>query len=192
MISVFFDIDGVLAQFVRGTFEVHQRSIPMREVDWDFHRKLGFEGEKEKDFWAPLGFDFWANLSVHDDGMALLRNVEGFFPKESIYLLSSPCDTFGCTEGKRAWVDKHLPDYKRRLFLGSAKKAFAGPTKLLVDDSSDNCKKFRDAGGHTVAPPRPWNSHACMMADGEGNFDPGMVTDWIRTTLAHMGHKFEG
>lgn len=99
--------------------------------------------------------------------VALLAACEALVGRERIGLLTSPCDTAGCVDGKRAWVAKHLPEYRRRLFVGSAKELFAGPTKILVDDHEPNAIKFVRAGGHALVPPRPWNNGAACCVEGD-------------------------
>ena len=174
-ITVFFDLDGVLANFVGGALRLHNRDhdVPVESCRWNFMTQLGFTGENDPAFWAPLGFDFWAGLSPYSDGMALLRATEQRFAKDGvgeIGLLTSPCDTPGCVDGKRAWVAKHLPSYRRKLFVGSAKQLFAGPGKLLIDDHDSNVNAFEAAGGRAVQPPRPWNRHRETSLAG-GLFD---------------------
>ena len=168
MAIVFFDLDGVLADFVRGALALHGRlDIPIREVTWGIEAQLNLEPAK---FWEPLGFDFWANLAVYPDGLSLLRATEVLVGPERIAFVTSPCQTAGCVDGKRAWVERHFPDYSRRLFMGSAKELFASGEKILVDDHDKNIKAFAAAGGRFVQPPRPWNSLApAAMPDGSFN-----------------------
>lgn len=165
MTTVFFDMDGVLADFVSGVMAHHNTAIPIDDVRWGLEEQMGFK-DRESEFWAPLGFDFWANLSPYADGFCLLRAAERLVGPERIGLLTSPCDTAGCVDGKRAWVAKHLPGYKKRLFVGSAKELFAGHNKILVDDNDTNCEKFIAAGGYTVKVPRPWNSFIGLCHPG--------------------------
>lgn len=153
----FFDMDGVLADFVRGSLAFHGKELRISDVRWDFPQQVGFAETWAPDFWNPLGFDFWAGLGTLQDGFALLRAVEQFAGPERIGILSTPCETRGCAEGKRAWIAEHLPEYKKRLFLGSAKELFASPDKILVDDHDPNCQKFAAWGGKSVLIPRPWN-----------------------------------
>jgi hypothetical protein len=156
-VSIFFDLDGVLADFVTGALAAHGRTdVPAASVEWAIETQLGIEPET---FWKPLGLEFWRDLPRHEDGFALLAHAEAKFGRDRIALLSSPCQTAGCLEGKREWVRRHLPDYERRLFLGSAKQMFAGPRTVLVDDHDTNTNRFVTAGGWSVPVPRPWNSH---------------------------------
>lgn len=165
---VFMDLDGVLADFVGGVLDQHGRTdIPISSVRWNLEDQLGITAEQ---LWADKGFDFWYYLDPLPDGMELLRRVEALVGLDKVGILSSPCDTEGCRDGKQQWVNKHLPQYRKRLFLGSAKELFAGPTKILVDDYDGNAQKFYQAGGWSVLPARPWNA-ARDRCDGDGNFD---------------------
>lgn len=164
----FFDMDGVLANFVGGALRHHGREdVCHGQIVWGIEAQLGITPEV---FWANLGFDFWANLEPYADGFELLRQAEAIVGVDSIGLLTSPCETAGCVDGKRAWVAKHMPAYRRRLFVGSAKELFASPGKVLVDDNDHNCDKFVAAGGRIVMPPRPWNRRKAEACP-KGTFD---------------------
>jgi hypothetical protein len=179
--AIFFDLDGVLADFVTGALELHGKSIPVDHVRWDFDRQLGIE---PAEFWAPMGRSFWAGLPVHCDGFELLRRAERLVPRDRIALLSSPCANDGCVEGKRDWVKRWLPEYLPRLFVGTAKHLFASPSKILVDDHDGNIDRFVNSGGFTVTAPRPWN--LCRWQCRNGAFDPVEVTEELRHILSAM------
>ncbi len=171
-IAVFFDIDGLLANFVSGALAHHGRAdIPHGSVTWGVESQLGLTPEA---FWRDLGHSFWSNLAPYPDGMELLTRVAAHVGAERIGLLTSPCETAGCVEGKREWVARYLPDYRRRLFVGSAKHLFASPTKILIDDHNFNVDSFTGAGGLAVMPPRPWNRLASECKPG-GMFCPDAV-----------------
>ena len=184
---IFFDLDGVLANFVAGAFAAHGKSIPIETVEWGFPAQLGFEGVNDPKFWEPFGHSFWENLAPYDDGLSLLRAAEGLIGPDQIGLLSSPCDTAGCVDGKRAWVGRYLPCYRRRLFLGSAKELFAGRNKVLVDDHDPNCEKFAAAGGQVVTPPRPWNRRKAECTSGGGFGLMGALVELERAVEAAWG-----
>jgi hypothetical protein len=168
-LAVFFDMDGVLCDFVRGALMFHGREdMPYCDVRWGIEAQLGLS---PTDFWKDLSFGFWSALPAYADGMSLLAAAERLVGADRIALLTSPCDTAGCCDGKREWVAKHLPAYRRRLFMGSAKELFAGPTKVLVDDHDANVKAFSAAGGRTVQPPRPWNTMDWHCTGPDGTFD---------------------
>lgn len=180
MLTLFFDLDGVLSDFVRGALKFHGREdVHPSRVEWGIEAQLGM---RPAEFWAPLGYGFWSSLEPYPDGMALLAAAEKLVSPERIALLTSPCDTAGCVDGKRDWVARHLPAYTRRLFVGSAKHLFAAPTKLLIDDNDENCRRFESAGGRTVQPPRPWNVHRAQC-DAEGGFSVARVFEALQAEL---------
>lgn len=180
---IFVDLDGVVADFVSAALFVHGRShVPLSSVPWCIEKFLGIEPAA---FWAPLGFDFWSSLEPLPDGFRLLDHALALVGAERVGLLTSPCDTAGCVEGKRAWVERHLPGLKRRLFVGSAKELFAGPHKLLVDDHDANVDRFAAAGGMVLQPARPWNRLKALCVRGH-EFDVGahceMLTAAVRAS----------
>lgn len=185
---IFFDMDGVLADFVGGALAAHGRTdIPHAEVTWGIEAQLGIA---PADFWSVCDFDFWANLAVLDDGRKLIARAEWIAGAANIALLTSPCDTKGCIDGKRAWIERHLPEYRRRAFFGSAKELFAGPTKVLIDDHDDNCSKFSRAGGYALQPARPWNRLGASCVNGhEFNVETAARLLEAATDLIEYGSK---
>jgi hypothetical protein len=84
---------------------------------------------------------------------------------DNVCILTSPCRTAGCTDGKLDWVAKHFPSFQRRVLLGSAKHFCAHPKALLVDDHDENVAEFRRAGGVGLLVPQPWNERRNLPAD---------------------------
>jgi len=155
--SCFLDLDGVLTDFVGGVlayFDVKDFVVDHWNFDKTLSAKLGLSLD---DFWSHFDQSFWESLAWTADGRQILAACEECFGEE-VYLLTSPCRTEGCAEGKMNWVKRHLSHYQRKLFIGSSKQAFAAPGKLLVDDSDANIAKFAAAGGQTLLVPRPWNA----------------------------------
>lgn len=156
MLKCLLDMDGVLVDFVKGAAKVH--GFKPEDVDcWDFPAKFGIA---KADFWGVLGSDFWAELEWSVDGKAILEAAERTFGKENVCLLSSPCDTIGCTDGKVRWIREHMPNYRRRFLLGPAKEFAASPNRWLIDDYEGNIESFTKAGGNAILVPRPWNALA--------------------------------
>jgi hypothetical protein len=100
----------------------------------------------------------------------VLAGVEALFGPGKVALVSSPCGTDGCMDGKRDWVARHCPRLAKSLFLGSRKDLLAGPCKVLLDDRDENCAAFALAGGVAITVPRPWNSRR-DETDAQGRFD---------------------
>lgn len=162
----YLDLDGVLADFTAGAIALHNLPVTHAEVDsWDFHHRLGYTGEREREFWAPMGYDFWANLPKtreHDDVLATIKEVF----QDRIVIATSPAPTPGCVEGKVAWIKKHLPEFSRRFIVGASKHLMAGPGKVLVDDYEVNAQRFEDHGGRSVLFPRLYNSRSHLAVGG--------------------------
>lgn len=154
------DMDGVLVDFVRGAIELHDLPANL----YDDPKSLGdfdivkLSGLKPQDFWKDMGFDFWASLPWTADGMNILNLVLSKFGDKNICLLTSPCMTEGCIEGKLYWIRRNLPDFSRRFLVGPAKEFCAGPNNYLIDDSDHNRRTFEAHGGNCILVPRPWNS----------------------------------
>ena len=177
-VSIFFDLDGVLAHFVRGALKKHGREdVPVVSVPWGIEAHLGIAPEV---FWSALDREFVETLEPYADGLELFKAAETVVGSDNIGILSSPWDTPGCFEGKRAWVAKHLPGYEKRFFTGAAKEMFAGPGKMLVDDRNENVDRFRSKHGCAVLVPRPWNRRH-FVCDGEGHFQVSKVVTELAT-----------
>lgn len=176
MVSIFFDLDGVLCHFVRGVLKKHSREdVPIMSVPWGLEAHLAIEPVL---FWGALDREFTEALEPYEDGMALLRHAESLVGPENIGILTSPWNTPGCWEGKKAWVTKHLPGYERRLFTGAAKELFAGPTKILIDDRNENVYGFVKAGGYGILVPRPWNDDKANCLP-DGSFDVEVLKEYV-------------
>ena len=184
--TVFFDIDGCLADFVGGALKIHNREdVKHADVPWGMEAHLGITPEA---FWSPLDYGFWANLGKLEDGFGLLAVAEQLVGPENIGLLTSPCRTAGCAEGKIDWVKKHLPQYSRHLFIGSAKQLFAGPSKILVDDHNANVDRFAQAGGNVVLVPRPWND-CKQYTRPDGSFDVVEIARCLNWSISQAEGK---
>lgn len=177
---ILFDIDGVLARYTCGALALHGRSEHSGQWDsWNFQRGWGIE---DPAFYAGQNRDFWANLGVWEDGMALFRFVESLVGQDRLVLLTAPVQTEGCCEGKRDWVKKHLPHYLPDLVIGGPKHKLAHRGALLIDDSDANREKFSAAGGWTWCVPRPWNEHKFLCA-ADGTFNVLSQCDRIKRFL---------
>ncbi len=177
-------MDGVLADFVRGAMLHHHRPDHDHDkTEWGLEAQFGIMPEQ---FWASLDYDFWAGLKPLDDGLDLLEEVEFLVGRENVCIVTSPCDTAGCLEGKRDWIKQYLPDYKKRLVLTSAKHLLAGPRKLLIDDHDANYDKFTTACGRGVLVPRPWNRNRDLCEFPGGKFrvpDAAVVVEKILESM---------
>ena len=157
------DLDGVLVDLHRGIYELHNIPNPYLRPEnlgvYSLEKTTSIPASK---LFGPMGEDFWANLRPTDECVNILRMLEDKFGGQNIYLLTAPIDTHGCLEGKRRWIERNLPYYKRRFLIGPPKEACAGPDSVLIDDSDNNVKAFHKKGGKTILLPRPWNAWHMM------------------------------
>lgn len=156
---VLLDLDGCLCDFVNAACRMHSQPNPYL-LDKEFH---GYDFVPRLDisnikFWKLLDRQFWANLEWMSDGKKILTHLEERFGPENICILSSPCLTEGCVDGKIDWIRRELPGYMRRFLIGPDKNWCANSRTLLVDDREDNVNSFLEAGGQCILIPRPWNS----------------------------------
>ena len=154
--KVLLDMDGVLVNTVGGIcdfFDIKSPYVYGASADWDLSKTLGIQ---HKDLWPHLGYEFWRDLKPYPWMKDVVSLLEENFGKENICLLTSPCGTRGCGDGKTDWAKEHLPDYK--ILIGSAKEFCASPDRLLVDDNNENVAGFRKEGGYAFLFAGPWNA----------------------------------
>lgn len=187
-VTILFDMDGVLADFVGGALRAHGREpgvdLHRAAVTWDFPAQVGFPlGAADPAFWQPLHDpDFWERLEPLADGLALFALAESAFGVGQIGLLSSGVCPGSC-DGKRRWLRRHLPAYEKRVAFLHAKEMVAAPCKLLIDDHEPNADGFTAAGGRSLLVPRPWNRRRSETCPHHATFDPSRLFDEL-TVLA--------
>ena len=152
----YLDMDGVIADFVTSALYLHGliSKVKAHEVGWDFWTQHGISHE---DFWKDMGYEFWRDIPLTEEFHKLVPALLDLFGPDHIVIVSSPCQTPGCVEGKREWIRKWVPALKNDTFFGKSKHKLAGGRKILVDDHTPNVDAFRRAGGKAVLVPRPWN-----------------------------------
>lgn len=171
---IYYDMDGVLVDWVRGGFALHGKSLPMADVRWHVPVQMGFASELDPAFWGPMeNPDFWANLQPLADGMELYRRIVGRYGNESLNILSS-ARCRGSADGKIDWLRKHMPAHVDCAVFAHKKERVAATHTLLIDDYSKNTERFLAAGGKAVLIPRPWNDRR-GECDSDGSFDVDYV-----------------
>lgn len=167
--QIFVDMDGVLVDFVSTAMQVNggqydAASWPAKE--WSIAKVLGIT---EEAFWKAIdewGRDFWEHLAEHSWAGGLLEACSTI--SASVAILSSPSRSPDCHAGKKAWMDRHCPDYKLILCDSSQKHLLARPGRLLIDDNDDNVRRWREAGGKAILFPQPWNTYHEIGRAGHG------------------------
>ena len=157
--QVMLDMDGVIVDFVKGICKLHNRPNPYTD-----EKNLGlFDMDKiwgipAADFWKGTEYDFWLNLEFTQDASLLLDVLDKFIGLDNVCILTSPNLSKGCVDGKRDWVSKNLPQFKKRILVGSAKEFTTSKNRLLIDDRDSNVEKYIECDGKAYLFPQPWNS----------------------------------
>lgn len=168
--KIYLDLDGVLTDF-NGTLhkvlglEFDYNNWPYTPGLWMYFNEMPHP-IKFNDINDCCHEGFWADMPWLHDGQEILKLLESRYDSRNIYLLTCPMMNSGSWSGKYRWVRKNMPGYESRLIVTRAPKSlFAaesrGGSALLIDDKDKGVEEFREAGGHAVLVPRPWNSGYC-------------------------------
>lgn len=167
-VTVYIDMDGVLADFVSGYLDLIR--APLRHADitaWDIWR---FTGETEDLMFKNLeaaGPTFWEDLRVYPEAMDLLYRFNRFRSMRYYPRILTAVDYArnpSAAVGKSNWAPSlcmGLPlvfaDSSQPGGGAAAKARLAQPGDILIDDSPANVKAWIEAGGRGYLYPRPWN-----------------------------------
>ncbi|WP_417625150.1 5' nucleotidase, NT5C type [Paremcibacter congregatus] len=159
---VFFDMDGVMADWVGGVLDLfgrHQHDFMYQHWEpgqYSIERVLDISTPR---LWNTInrhGIDWWAHLEPMPWWQDLLALVESAGVETAILTAPARCDH--ALTGKGLWINQHLPAYRNRLHMTKDKHLLAAPGRLLIDDHDENCQRFIEAGGAAIVYPQPWNS----------------------------------
>ena len=148
--KLYVDMDGVLADFVKGIRKElpdyddkqYETSEIYRTEMWDFVEKFSKDGGK-----------LWQGLPEMDDA----RELWGWVKKFDHEILSATGKSgYGAGEQKRNWIKEKFGSVKVNLVQKSREKAkFATPNSILIDDRTKSINPWKAAGGigilHTSA-----------------------------------------
>lgn len=155
MSKLLLDMDGVPVDFVRGVLKKFGVKTPYEDIRWNFLDTV-------PGAWEQMDRQFWRDLDWTPYGQELYAKLLKRFGAERMMIMSSPCDTAGCMDGKLDWIRRHMPELKRRFLFGPAKDIGAG---VLLDDRNENVDLFKKAGGFGVLFPQPWNHYGYECND---------------------------
>jgi len=166
------DMDGVITDWVRAAHRIHGREhlledgYPYLRGKYNWYRDDPRWADMTLEyFWAAMGEGFWENVVEWDpSGKLRLSQAEAFFGKENICIVTGPPPCIqtstaitGSVRGKWKWIAREMPDYTNRVIFTHEKQWLATPDRTLWDDSPNQVKKFKEAGGNVVLIKQPWN-----------------------------------
>ena len=166
----FLDMDGVLADFTTAMERAHAREFTSLLTE---DGPLPFEMEQywgitPGEFWSPANEPgFWENIPPFEHTVELVLRLEQVFDKRLVILSSPSAALAACIEGKRNWLQTHLPwvAQERRFFFGPHKHLLASYNTLLIDDYDRNVQMFMGNGGHAMLFAQPWNRGYNFIGD---------------------------
>lgn len=137
--KVYFDLDGVLADFVKGYSDRYGDITKQSKKEIDSN-KPNFAKDK-----------FFLNLPVIKDGISLLRMTEKLGYTPIILTAVGDNDTAENQRQKSEWVKMNLGNYEFHGVKKARMKAkYAAPDALLIDDRLQSTKPFESAGGNVL------------------------------------------
>ena len=150
MIDVFFDMDGVLANFNKAADAIQKD----RGCNKPFDELNDEEKEKVRAFWSKVeesGPSFWADMEPMPQAVELL-NMLAEYKKIRLFVLSSLPKTGSdvAKQGKDAFLKKNFPGiFDGHFFtIGKPKGIYVrNQFDILIDDRISNVKNWQYNGG---------------------------------------------
>lgn len=143
---IYFDLDGVLADWVAG----YERSV---SVPLSHFNELDKERRDYVKSWL-FNYDFFRQLPVLEKGLELFNLAVKLYGAENVQILSAYGDhnVEEVIRAKMDWVTEHLgSDVVVNLVPKLEDKViYANPEALLIDDRERAVESFNDAGGKAL------------------------------------------
>jgi len=165
-IRIYCDLDGPLADFVRGLHSYYVHGInyekwldsQWKKGKWDPHGALGTTNDV---MWAKIyrnPFSFYTDLSRTQDSPSLWEELNKIAITSVLTAFPySKAVKGGVVEGKIAWCEKHLEKPFKAFGVCFDKSVYAHKNGILVDDSEKNIARWIEAGGQGILYPCYWN-----------------------------------
>lgn len=145
---IYFDMDGVLADFSCGVEEL------ARFVQ---HSEQGEDEAEEDRMWAAISRvpHFYDRLEPIGGSLELFREVHALYGDRCELLTGVPSarrNVRGAGEDKVSWAGRMLPEgVKVNLVLRKQKRGFAnGAGSILIDDYVKNTSEWEGSGGTAI------------------------------------------
>ena len=160
---VFFDLDGVLADFSAGVCQLFQHAPPdQNDLGKELPEIIGCDNgqiwtrieQKGRLFWENLPATVWAN-----DLIDVVSDIG------DIILISTPSFSPSSASGKQAWIQKKFGRRFRDFIITPRKELLAAPNRILIDDLLKNCELFEKAGGKSILFPTYQNGELTAGID---------------------------
>lgn len=185
---VYFDMDGVLADFDRGVLEGNPRAGKARETymallknfpdlmhvtDDELKKRLAgpqtdpglkalkkaWQYFREQKFALTGREGFFLNLPEMPGAREMLSQAAAMTGRKP-NILTAPVDnnTERCIQEKEGWMQKHFPGMYDKFICTQDKQNYANPNSILIDDRTKFTNKFQAAGGMIILHKSPADS----------------------------------
>lgn len=151
---VYFDMDGVLANFDAGVLQ----KFGIDTADRKDRKKVPNRAKFDDVMWEKVREDahFFRELEPFPETLALLHEVIDRIGAANVAILTAvprpEREVVHAAEDKRAWIREHVrADIEVRIGLRADKAASAtSADDILVDDHEGNIKEWEAAGGRGI------------------------------------------
>lgn len=140
--KIYFDFDGVLADFEEGVYQLTGVQLAFTSGS----NALRDSGHYKTIFTSE---DFFLNLNVFDGAKEMIEYAQTLGDVEFLTAVGRESNLVNVGNQKIAWGAKHFPGIKVNCVARSEhKEAWAAPGVFLVDDRLERCvEPFTAAGG---------------------------------------------
>jgi 5'(3')-deoxyribonucleotidase len=166
-------MDGVVADFVGGVFDMLNESYPDPPQERDIVKAVGWKHIEEQ-FWKLCDYHFWRTLNKTKEADFIVNECVLRFGRDNCCFLSTATPTLGCETGKKAWLKEYFPGIRSLMTDDHDAKKFCGHYEaVLIDDKHSNIIDFVKWGGTGILIPRPWND----AWESEGRLETILVNE---------------
>lgn len=186
-VTVYFDMDGVLADFDAGV-EVDSRAVEARDAfrkildqfpemkhlsDDEVKKRLGgpqadsgmkalkkaYNNYRQLKFMMTGREGFFLNLPPLPGAREMLQRAAALTGKKPA-ILTAPVDNNPqrCADEKLAWMNKHFPGMFSTFHCTQDKHKYAHPDRILIDDRTKYTIPFESNGGVAILHKNPADS----------------------------------
>lgn len=140
MKTVYCDMDGVLANFVKGTEQIERGLL-----------------DHTPDYYWPIinrrGAQFWSELCWMPDGKKLWMSLMSMVHPTRLWLLTARSRHGAAKPGKWIWIYKNMGIWmvdRTIICYRKEKMRYATGGNILIDDRADTIAAWEDAGGRGI------------------------------------------
>lgn len=156
--EVYWDMDGVLCNFVKGTCKLLGVSYQELIQNWP---RGEYDMRKVSPAFADMsarinaaGPEFWEALEPDRKALDSLGVCASY---ADVYVLSAPTVFLHAPCGKLQWIHKWLGKGFEKVIFTDHKAQLSQHGRFLIDDHRMHCTLWEERRGVAILWPQPWN-----------------------------------